>query len=518
MNISNQINDFDGLNNFFILLTFQKTAMKKIFVFGFIFLFSLIFSQYYSEKYRPQFHFTPEKMWMNDPNGMVYFKGKYHLFYQYYPNANVWGPMHWGHAVSKDLIHWQHLPIALYPDKLGWIFSGSAVIDKANTSGFGKNAMVAIFTYHNDEIWKAGNKNTESQGIAYSLDEGKTWTKYEGNPVLNNSGEQDFRDPKVFWNDIIHQWTMVLAVHDHLQIYSSPNLKAWKLESTFKPDNDLEVGTWECPDLMQLKVENSKEVKWVLIQNHDRKAPNGGSGTRYFVGDFDGRTFKNTQPSIWLDSGTDSYAGVTFGNVPNHKKILLSWMSNWFYATKVPTEAWRSAMALPRELSLEKINGEYILKQKVVENFTKIAVPVFESKSIQLPYEKNINLGQAEVKFDLQNSQNDFKIEVTNSKNEVFEIELKGNQLITNRKKSGLVDFEEHFAEKHQTMDLRNQKIRNVRLILDLASAEILLNDGEFSMTNIFFPTEPYGVLKINSSRNSSVKNLKINHIKSIWK
>lgn len=518
MKISKYFDGFVDFNKFFIILTFQSITMKKNLAFGFIFLYILIFSQYYTEKYRPQFHFTPQKMWMNDPNGLVYLNGNYHLFYQYYPDANVWGPMHWGHAVSKDLIHWDHLPIALYPDKLGWIFSGSAVIDKNNTAGFGQNAMVAIFTYHNDEIWKAGKKNTESQGIAYSLDEGKTWTKYKGNPVLNNSGEQDFRDPKVFWNDIIKQWTMILAVHDHLQIYSSSNLKNWTLESSFKPDNDIEVGTWECPDLIKMKVENSKEEKWVLIQNHDRKAPSGGSGTRYFVGDFDGKTFKNTQPSVWMDYGTDFYAGVTFSNVPEDKKIMISWMSNWFYATKVPTEVWRSAMTLPRELLLKKINNQYIVTQKIVDGFNKIVVPVLNAKTLQLPFEKKLNLSQAELKFNIENSQNDFKIELANAKNEVFEIELKGNQLITNRKKSGLINFEEHFAEKPQTMNLRNQKIRNVQLVLDQSSVEILLNDGEFSMTNLFFPTENYTVLKVNSNQKTVIKKLKINNIKTIWK
>lgn len=484
-----------------------------------LFLFiGKIFSQQYQEKYRPQFHFTPPKMWMNDPNGLVYLNGKYHLFYQYFPDANIWGPMHWGHAESTDLIHWKHLPIALYPDKLGWVFSGSAVIDKENTAGFGKNAMIAIFTYHNDEIWKAGNKNTESQGIAYSLDEGKTWTKYDRNPVLNNSGEQDFRDPKVFWNDLIQEWTMVLAVHDHLKIYSSPNLKNWKLESSFKPENDIDVGTWECPDLIKLKVENSKEEKWVLIQNHDRKAPNGGSGTRYFVGDFDGKVFKNSQPSVWMDLGMDFYAGVTFGNVPNDKKIMISWMSNWFYAQKVPTEVWRSAMTLPRELSLKKVGNQYILKQKIVENLNKISSSIFTAKNVSLPFEQKLDLSQMEIKFDIKSAQKDLKILFSNAKDEVFEIEIKENQLMTNRLKSGLVGFDKTFAEKTQTMDLRKQKIRNVQLILDQSSVEILLNDGEFSFTNIYFPTENYSTLKIYSTQKYRIKNLKINKINSIWK
>ena len=240
--------------------------MKSLFA-ALFFTGITIYAQNYDEIYRPQFHFTPPAHWMNDPNGLVYFNGKFHLFYQYYPEATVWGPMHWGHAVSYDLMHWEQLPIALYPDALGWIFSGSALIDTQNTAGFGKNAMIAIFTYHNGEIWKSGKKNTESQGIAYSLDEGKTWVKYDKNPVLNDSGEQDFRDPKVFWNPSTQLWNMVLAVGDHIRIFSSPNLKEWKKESDFKPNIDFkDLGVWECPDLIRVPVVGEPDKKkWVLL-------------------------------------------------------------------------------------------------------------------------------------------------------------------------------------------------------------------------------------------------------------
>lgn len=495
--------------------------MKFLSLFLLIFFSQLVFSQntnyQYNEPYRPQFHFTPTSKWMNDPNGLVYLNGKYHLFYQYYPDGIVWGPMHWGHAISTDLLHWEHLPIALYPDKLGWIFSGSAVVDKNNTAGFGKNAMIAIFTYHNDEIWKAGNKNTESQGIAYSIDEGKTWTKYAANPVLNNSGEQDFRDPKVFWNETVQKWNMVLAVGDRIKIWSSTNLKQWKFESDFKPESDLKnLGVWECPDLFPMRT-SSGEIKWVLIVNHGDKAPNGGSGTRYFIGDFDGSVFKNTQSSIWMDSGTDFYAAVTYSNTPNDKKILLGWMSNWQYATKVPTEIWRSAMTLPRELELKKDLKRYYLNQKMISEYQSLTKTFFDESKITTPFEKNnIDLSQTEIDFEIEKP-TDVIVSLSNPKGEVFTITLSENQLITNRNNSGLKDFSDSFAAKPQIMPLHDS-ITSFKLILDKSSVEILLNEGKYSMTNLFFPTENYSILGIITKENINLSNLKIKTISGVWK
>ncbi len=496
--------------------------MKRLAIALMLFAPAIAFSQpaykgNYTEPYRLQFHFTPQQKWMNDPNGLVYHKGKYHLFYQYYPNDIVWGPMHWGHAVSTDLLHWKHLPIALYPDSLGWIFSGSAVIDKNNTAGFGKDAMVAIFTYHNDEIWKQGRKNTESQGLAYSNDEGKTWTKYSGNPVLNNSGEQDFRDPKVFWNDPLNKWNMVLAVGDRIKIFSSPNLKVWTFESDFKPADDLkQLGTWECPDLFPMKDKISNEEKWVMIVNHDKYAPNGGSGGRYFVGSFDGKTFTNEQPSRWLDNGTDFYAAVTFGNVPDNKKILLAWMSNWQYATKVPTEVWRSAMTLPRELQLKKTESGYILYQQMVEHIAGIRKPVYSKAKEKLPFIRNqLDLSQAEVSFNISTAEGTV-ITLSNEKGESYTLTFKDNQLIADRSKSGNTSFSELFAGKVQTMSLENERIHHIQLILDKSSIELLLNGGRLSFTNLFFPSEPWSALRIESPTTEAYK-FSIRKIQSVW-
>ena len=253
----------------------------------------IVDDNYYTEPHRPQFHFSPEANWMNDPNGMVYHDGEYHLFYQYYPDSTVWGPMHWGHAVSTDLVHWEHLPIALYPDSLGWIFSGSAVDDKNNTSGLGENGkgpLVAIFSYHNAPLEKTGTDKFQYQGIAYSNDRGRSWTKYADNPVVENPGIRDFRDPKVIWHQKSQKWVMAVSALDHLLFYGSADLKKWEVLSDFGQDIGSHDGVWECPDLFPLEDEQGN-IHWVLIENMNPGNPNGGSGTQYFIGDFDGEEF-----------------------------------------------------------------------------------------------------------------------------------------------------------------------------------------------------------------------------------
>ncbi len=326
----------------------------------------------FKETHRPQFHFSPAKMWMNDPNGMVYHKGEYHLFYQHYPDSTVWGPMHWGHAVSKDMIHWEHLPIALYPDSLGWIFSGSAVVDVNNTSGLGSKEnppMVAIFTYHSDP--KAKRKDFQTQGMAYSTDNGRTWTKYKENPVLPNPGIADFRDPKVSWHEASKQWVMILAVADHVELYGSKNLKNWSKLSEFGKTHGAHGGVWECPDLFPLPIDGKQ--KWVLLLSINPGGIHGGSATQYFIGNFDGKKFTSDNPpktTLWLDYGKDNYAGVTWSNIPaaDGRRLFLGWMSNWQYANQVPTSPWRSAMTLPRELSLRKTGaGLRVVSQPVKE-------------------------------------------------------------------------------------------------------------------------------------------------------
>ena len=259
----------------------------------------------YKEPHRPQAHFSPPSMWMNDPNGMFYYDGTYHLFYQHYPDSTVWGPMHWGHATSKDLVHWDNHPIALYPDSLGYIFSGSAVVDKNNTSGFkqgDEDPIVAIFTYHDPIGEQAGRNDFQSQGIAYSNDGGYSWNKYAGNPVVPNPGIRDFRDPKVIWHELSQRWVMIFAAWDHVKIYTSPDLKSWSLASTFGQEIGTHAGVWECPDLFPLMIKGTDTQKWVMLVSINPGALNGGSGTQYFIGDFDGQTFK-IDPSLRQNFG-----------------------------------------------------------------------------------------------------------------------------------------------------------------------------------------------------------------------
>ncbi|SEA36897.1 Sucrose-6-phosphate hydrolase SacC, GH32 family [Arachidicoccus rhizosphaerae] len=357
-----------------------------------------------AERLRPLLHFTPEAHWINDPNGLVYIKGTYHMFYQYYPEAINWGPMHWGHAISRDLIHWQELPIALYPDSLGYIFSGSAVYDQDNTSGLGSKSrppLVAIFTHHDPKRADAGREDVERQSIAYSLDEGLTWIKYPGNPVVQNPGVRDFRDPKVFWYAPDKKWIMVVAASDRVRLYSSKNLTRWQPLSEFGSNVGSHASVWECPDLFPLLVEplersgktsakhnraSSPAIKWVLTVSEGNGGPNKGSGIQYFVGDFDGTNFISPQKEVrWLEYGPDDYAGNTWNGLAGLSRLemvaagkprvgrkeakgtkrgegpgsrsYIGWMTNLMYAGSVPATTWRGEMTLPRILSLVKVSA-----------------------------------------------------------------------------------------------------------------------------------------------------------------
>jgi len=447
-----------------------------------------------SEKFRSQFHFTPKSAWMNDPNGMVYYDGEYHLFYQHYPDSTVWGPMHWGHAVSKDMIHWEHLPIALYPDSLGYIFSGSAVVDWKNSSRLGTAEtppMVAIFTYHDPEGYPAGRLDFQTQGIAFSLDKGRTWTKYDQNPVLPNPGIQDFRDPKVSWNEVSNQWVMTLAVKDHIEFYSSPDLKKWSKLSEFGNTIGAHGGVWECPDLFPLKDELGK-TKWVLFVSINPGGPQGGSATQYFVGDFDGKIF-SPQDTItrWIDHGADNYAGVTWSDIPDSdgRRLFLGWMSNWQYANVVPTKTWRSATTLPREVILSKKGDTYELKFK----------PVIELSNIlkeTVSHNGNATLGYPlyMVEFEVENYIKDFMLTLSNKESEKLTVSIKDGILSVDRRASGIIDFSNEFPVVHN-VDVKDVVIRNVKIYVDLASIELFINDGERVMTEIVFPEMPYNQL-----------------------
>jgi fructan beta-fructosidase len=482
----------------------------------------------YKEPFRPQFHFSPEKKWMNDPNGLVFYKGTYHLFYQYFPGDIVWGPMHWGHATSRDLIHWKHHKIALFPDKLGLIFSGSAVIDIHNTSGLGtieNPPMIAIFTYHNMEIEKAGKINTQSQGLAYSLDEGETWTKYKGNPIIGNKSLKDFRDPKVFWNSETKLWNLTLVAGDHAQFYTSKNLIDWTYVSQFGKNIGAHGGVWECPDLFKLQVENSTAEKWVLLISINPGAPNGGSGTQYFIGDYDGKSFKTNQKDIkWIDYGTDNYAGVTYNNAPNNERIFIGWMSNWLYARNTPTKNWRSAMTLPRKLSLEKIGNNYVLKNSPIRQLKTIIIPEYSEELLNIQANKKIafeynHLNQSQIDFKALSK--NLKLTFSNEVNDslVLIYDHKMNSFSIDRTHSGLVNFEADFGKsihKTETPNLTTETL-DYQIILDWSSIEIFLNEGVYSFTEQIFPNKPYTKLSIQSDENQEIKNLNISKIKGIW-
>lgn len=478
----------------------------------------------YREQWRPQIHFSPKEKWMNDPNGMVYYKGTYHLFFQFYPDSTVWGPMHWGHAVSKDLVHWQQLPIALYPDSLGYIFSGSAVVDVHNTSGFGKNGqvpLVAIFTHHDPKGEKEGRTDYQNESIAYSLDEGKTWTKYAGNPVLKNTGIKDFRDPKVMWYDAGKKWIMTLATQDHITFFSSKDLKSWTQESEFGKEVGAHGGVWECPDLFQL--DDHGEKIWILLVSINPGGPNGGSATQYFTGKFDGKTFTPFQTDTrWIDYGPDDYAGVTWSNTGD-RKIFLGWMSNWQYAKVVPTEKWRSAMTVPRDLSLQKIGDKYYVQSTPVKELNVIAAGVKSVQNITAAdysiSEKQGKLtGPAIISFTADQLQG-FSVVLSNKNGERVEIGYdKGtNHYYIDRTQSGKVDFEQGFAARHTAPRIASTANGSITMIIDAASVELFADGGLTVMTSIFFPTAPYTDIKLQSEEKLQVKELKVESLKGIW-
>jgi fructan beta-fructosidase len=492
-------------------------------------------STYYQEKYRPQYHFSPEANWMNDPNGLVFFDGEYHLFYQYYPDSTVWGPMHWGHAVSLDLLHWKHLPVALYPDSLGYIFSGSAVVDTANTSGFGsegKPPIVAIYTYHDPLLEKSGSVKFQNQGIAYSIDKGRTWTKYSANPVLKNPGIRDFRDPKMFWNGELKKWNLIMAVNDRVHIYSSPDIKKWTFESEFGKTFGAHGGVWECPDLFPLKIEGSNATKWVMLVSINPGGPNSGSATQYFTGNFDGHKFIPDETNVkWMDWGRDNYAGVTWSNIPasDGRRLFIGWMSNWEYANAVPTKVWRSANTIPRELSLKSENGHYILLSKPLMEFADLRIKsdTLSIKKLSFTGEKEISTGKVSLMqselflgFDLSEARADsLGIIMENNLNERFIIGYSdlNKQLYIDRTNAGNSDFSKEFAGV-STAPYSAGAVLKLHLLVDASSVELFVDDGSLVMTSLVFPTENFTRLKLYSKGGSGILNKAVFHgIRKVW-
>jgi len=426
-----------------------------------------VFDSKNREKFRSIYHHTPLYGWMNDPNGMFYKDGVWHLYYQYNPYGSQWENMTWAHSTSTDLIHWKNHGEVIQPDALGTIFSGSSVVDKENTAGFGKDAVVAFYT-------SAGAAQTQS--IAYSTDNGETFKKYVNNPILT-SDVPDFRDPNVFWNEEVKQWNLILAAGQQMNIYSSKNLKDWKYESSFGEGYGNHGGVWECPDLLKMG------DKWVLICNINPGGPFGGSATQYFVGSFDGHKFTcESKPEVtkWMDYGKDHYATVSFSNAPDGRIVVLPWMSNWQYANQVPTQQFRSANGLPRDLGLYSYNGEdYVSVKPSPEVFA-----AFEKKPsghLQPAAYIEVTNIKSNASIVLSNDKGERVTMVYDGKNATFSMD---------RTESGVSDFHSDFKAK--TVAPTNGIIKSMQIFIDRCSIEAFDTEGKVAMTNLVFPSKPY--------------------------
>lgn len=476
------------------------------------------------ETYRPAFHHTPRYGWMNDPNGMFYKDGRWHLYYQYNPYGSKWQNMTWGHSVSDDLVNWEHLPEAICPNGLGSVFSGSCAVDHDNTAGFGSDAVIALYT-------SAGT--SQMQSLASSTDDGLTFNIYPSNPVLTL--ESEARDPKVFWNDSTKEWNMILAhALDHeMLIFTSPDMKSWTLQSSFGKGLGAQGGVWECPDLFELPVAGTDEKKWVLLCNINPDGPFGGSGTQYFVGDFDGKTFKADTDAAgnvstkWLDYGKDHYATVTWSDAPDGRRVALGWMSNWQYAADVPTMQFRSANTLPREMGLFRApDGEVYassapspeleaLRGKLAAKVKKTTVGR-KARSFALPSE---NGGICEILMDIEASKaKTVNVVFSNSQGEkvVMQYDPAAATLSFDRTQSGITDFSEGFPAVTVTPTHEASGRIALRIFVDRSSMEVFGNDGEFVMTNLVFPRTPYTALSVSAEGgNAKVENLRIYSLKS---
>lgn len=505
-----------------------------------------------TDYYRPSYHFTPLYGWMNDPNGMVYKDGEYHLYFQYNPYGSKWGNMHWGHAVSRDLIRWEHLDPAIARDPVGHIFSGSSVVDKKNTAGFGKDAIIAIYT--NNSV-----NHDEVQCIAYSNDNGRTFTKYEGNPVLTPfDGLKDFRDPKVFWYEKDKCWFMIVSADKETRFYKSKNLKKWDYVSAFGKGLGQQPCQYECPDFFQLPVNgDEKNMKWVMTMNINPGCWFGGSATEYFVGDFDGKNFTcpDADEVKWLDWGKDHYATVTFSNTGS-RVLAITWMSNWQYANLTPFKQNRGANGLPRELKLYEKNGKYYISEDVAPEALALRKSTKELGSQTVEGEKAFAgatsgmEGAFEIEADVTADANGIAgIELYNNKRErtLIYIDMKEGKVVMDRTESGLTDFgkqsvphdielawdKQRAAEGKQPARIENsinykndfalatwaplslcqegKKTFHLDIFADKSSIELFVDGGRIAMTNLVFPVAPYENVKLYSQGGKAeFQNMKI--------
>jgi len=484
----------------------------------------------YHEPYRLQFHFTPPQNWTNDPNGLVYYKGEYHLFYQHNPFGTKWGHMSWGHSVSPDLIHWKALPVAIAEENGIMIFSGSAVVDEHNSSGLCKNpdpkdksCLIAIYAGHTETL--------QTQNIAFSNDQGRTWTKYKGNPVIDLH-LKDFRDPKVLWYEPSKRWIMATAVSQEKKIrfFSSPDLIHWEQLSDFGPQGAT-GGVWECPDLFELPVAGTTERRWVLVVNINPGGIAGGSGGQYFVGQFDGKAFTNENKpdtQLWLDYGKDYYAAISFFGGPpkDPRRIMLGWYSNWLYANDTPETTWRGAMAMPRTVTLEKTSAGIRVKQLPVKEFEALASPIYQLRDLTTEQintrlrrdELKGNTLQIDVEFVPGNAK-EFGVSVLKGDSEetLIGVNPAESKVFIDRTKSGDVSFNKSFASRDAGPLTIGATVKLV-IYVDWSGVEAFAGEGETTLAERVFPSaSSRGVSFFSNGGEARVKLLKISRLKSVW-
>ena len=475
------------------------------------------------EKYRPAFHHSPLYGWMNDPNGMVYTDGRWHLYYQTNPYGSKWQNMTWGHSSSPDLINWEHHPVAIEPDGLGTIFSGSCAVDSTNSAGFGKDAIIALYT---------SAAASQIQSLAWSNDGGMTFNKYPGNPVVTL--ESEARDPNMFWDKANNRWVLVLAhaLEHEMLIFTSPDMKEWTLESAFGKGLGAQGGVWECPDLFPLKIDGTGDTKWVLLCNLNPGGPFGGSGTQYFIGDFDGKTFtpdtdaQGNVPTKWLDHGKDHYATVSWSDAPDGRRTVIGWMSNWQYAAEVPTKQFRSANTLPREMQLFRdTDGELYVASVPSPELEALRASTFRKPSSMSAgtKERKINLptandGICEILLTVDpRKASDVIMTLANNAGEHVTItyDVDAQTLAFDRRKSGVTDFSQDFPAVTVTPVHSRDGLLNLRMFVDRASIELFANSGRAVMTNLVFPTSPYSTMTVKAvGGNARISDLTVYSLK----
>ncbi|NPD91811.1 DUF4980 domain-containing protein [Xylanibacter muris] len=476
-----------------------------------------------SERYRPAFHHTPLYGWMNDPNGMVYKDGVWHLYYQYNPYGSKWQNLSWGHSSSSDLVNWKHHPTAIRPNGLGYVFSGSSVIDKDNTAGFGNNTIVSLYT-------SAGTN--QMQSLAWSTDNGETFNIYPGNPIITL--ESEARDPNMFYNKYTGEWNLLLAhaLEHEMLIFTSPDLKEWTLKSAFGKGLGSQEGVWECPDLFELKVRGSDEKKWMLICSINPGGPFGGSATQYFIGDFDGTTFtpdkdmEGNVPTKWMDYGKDHYATVSWSNAPANRRIAIGWMSNWQYAAEVPTRQFRSANTLPRDIELFKAeDGQVYAASAPSPEVAKLRDKVFiktgrtsvtkKPRTFDLPA---ANDGICEIQMDIA-AKKAGKVTLTlkndTGDNVVMQYDVAANTVSFDRRNSGITDFSQDFPAVTTAPAFSSGNKIGLRIFIDRSSIEMFEKSGKFAMTNLVFPNKPYNSITVCTDKGrAQIENLVIYTLK----